>query len=97
MNFLDTFLKLPIAEQIKVMNRLKAWTKNRDEMFMQRGADIFKEHTTSIKKESGWTDGKTMKKKFSIPMDVYMANFKYWDEIIKTKQFSKHPEWVVGK
>lgn len=79
-----------------MVRKLKQFAKNRDEMFMQRGADIFKEHTKSIKKEDGWSAGRTMKKKFSIPMEVYMANPNYWDEIISTKQFKKHPEWLVG-
>jgi dTDP-D-glucose 4,6-dehydratase len=64
---------------------------------MEQGDRIYKEHTKAIKKEDGWTVKRTMKKRFSIPMDVYMANSPYWDEIIKTKQFKKHPEWVVGK
>jgi len=97
MNFLDSFSLLPIDQQINIIKKLKAWTRNRDKLLMEQGDKIYKEHTKSIKKEDGWTVKRTMKKRFSIPMDVYMANSPYWDEIIKTKQFKKHPEWVVGK
>lgn len=38
----------------------------------------------------------TMRKRFSIPLEVYMADHQYWDNIIKNKQFHKHPEWQVG-
>lgn len=92
----DAFLKLPIEEQAKIIKQLKHWAKNRDDVLMNNGAKIFKEHTKSISKEDGWSKGKTMKKIYSIPMEVYMANPSYWDEVIKSKQFKKHPEWKVG-
>lgn len=92
----DVFFKLPLEEQARIIKQLKAWTKNRDTLMMNQGADLYKEHSHVISKEDGWTDGKTMKKVFSIPMEVYMANPKYWDGIIHDKQFKKHPEWRVG-
>jgi predicted nucleotidyltransferase len=93
----DQFFKLPIEEQAKIIQKLKQWKKNRDTFLMEQGGKIYKEHTKNIKKEDGWSEGKTMKKKFSIPMEVYMADSQYWDRIIKEKQFKKHPEWMVGK
>lgn len=92
----DIFFKLPIEQQAKIIKQLKQWNKNRDKFFEEQGKTIFKEHIKQIKKEDGWSTGRTMKKCFSIPMEVYMSNPTYWDEIIKTKQFKKHPEWRVG-
>ena len=89
----DQFFKLPIEEQAKV---IKQWKKNRETFYMEQGKELFKEHTNQIKKDDGWSAGRTMKKRFSIPMEVYMSNIKYWDEIIAKKQFNKHPEWLVG-
>jgi len=92
----DQFFKLPLQEQAKIIKTLKQYVKNRDKMLMEQGKELYKDYTKSLKKEGGWTKDKTMKKVFSIPMEVYMANPTYWQEIIDSKQFNKHPEWKVG-
>ncbi|MFB6076333.1 MAG: hypothetical protein ABEK17_04280 [Candidatus Aenigmatarchaeota archaeon] len=33
---------------------------------------------------------------YRVPIEVYMSDPSYWDDIIKNKKFDKHPEWKVG-
>jgi len=99
MALLDDLLKQDPAVLADTVRKIKVWKKNRDEFYNDRDAVINDniDFIKGLKAQSGMSAGKTLNKVFSIPLDVYMSNQHYWDEIIATKQFKKHPEWMVGK
>lgn len=76
-------------EAMKVLDKIKENNKKRNAWIMG--------NTTKFGKraQGTWTKNKTMRKVFSIPQEVYMANQPYWDEIIRTKQWKKHPEFMT--
>lgn len=47
------------------------------------------------KLKQGWSDKKDMKLVYEIPADVYFSDPEYWDSIIRSGNFSRHPEWIV--
>ena len=85
-----SFLKdASVKEVIDTLDEIKKRNIDRNKQIM--------ENTTKFGKRvgGGWNKSKTMKHVFSIPEVVYMANRPYWDEIIKTKQWKKHPEFMT--
>jgi len=93
---LDTLLKLPPDQLKRVIANIKEYKKN-TEAFNAK-PELYKEHSKDLKKEDGWTKDRTMKKTFSVPMNVYMSNPEYWDKVCKSRKLQKdHPEWQVGK
>jgi hypothetical protein len=60
----------------------------------KREAEIHYLHTRGFtKKENGQFD---MKHIAMIPQVVYNQNVEYWSDIISTRQFHKHPEFLVS-
>ncbi len=86
------------VKMAKALKRFKELKKARREFYANKKQNIksFKGHIDKIKGEGGISKEKTMQKVFSIPLEVYMSDQDYWDEIIKTKDFKKHPEWMTG-
>ena len=78
----------------KTVKKLKQWIKNRDEMH-QHTKQEYKDLIKSNQIEADNSKNKTMKKIFSVPVDIYMGNPEYWDDIIKNRKFDKHPEWKI--
>lgn len=99
MSILDELLRQDPKLLADTISKLKKWRKNRDDFYNDREAVIKsnEDFIKGLKAENGMSSGKTLNKVFSLPLDVYMSNQTYWDEIIATKNFKKHPEWCVGK
>jgi hypothetical protein len=95
MTIIENLLSKPPEEIAKIIKQLKQWIKNRNEMNSNFDAAKHEEFIRQNKAGGAWTKEKTMKKKYSIPMEVYLSNPQYWDEIIATKKFNKHPEWLI--
>lgn len=76
---------------------LKEKFRKRDEKIKREGTQIpqAKQNIKNDKAQGGWTQERSMKKVFSIPIDVYYANPEYWRDVIKNKKFSKHPEYHI--
>ncbi len=98
MGLLDEMLKLPPEKLKPIIDRLKQLQKNKEDFYKKYDKKQFGDFSKSIKKEDGWTDNKSMKKVFSVPLEVYMSNPEYWDKVCRDKKLQKnHPEWKVGK
>jgi dTDP-D-glucose 4,6-dehydratase len=97
MSLISLILQMPPQELRKTVDKLKKMVKERDNLYRAKGKEIFSEHTKQLKKETGWSKDRTMKKVFSLPLEVYLSNQNYWDDIINQKQFNKHPEWQTAK
>ncbi len=95
MSAITDILNMPVNELKPLLSKLKKWVKARDDYYNHYNTFDYADFSKQLKTENPWTKGKTMKKVFSIPMDVYVHNPKYWDGIIKNKQFNKHPEWMT--
>lgn len=95
MSAITEILKMPVNELKPLLNKLKKWTNARDDYYRNYNPFDYSDFTRELKTGEKWSKGKTMKKVFSIPMDIYVSNPKYWDGIIKNKEFSKHPEWMT--
>jgi hypothetical protein len=91
-NYIRTMPENKVAE---LYLRVKKMIDDRDKFYSKYRQDIYGNFVKKNQQGNSWTKGRTMKKIYSVPMDVYMSNPPYWDEIIKTKQFSKHPEWII--
>lgn len=103
-NELD-FLKT-VAYAKKVINYKRELVKTNPKKFMekyltQEERDVFKARMTRLRNEyyntKGMSKDKTRKHIFDIPEKVYYANEKYWNEIIQTRDYSRHPEFCVAK
>jgi len=83
----------------KTLKILKEKIRKRDEKIKREGTQIpqAKQNIKNDKAQGGWTQDRSMKKVFSIPVDVYYANPKYWRDVIKNKKFYKHPEYYIKK
>jgi hypothetical protein len=94
---IDELLKKDPAIVARTVKQLKQWAANRNKMMSQYNPKLHANFVKSIKDtdNKGWTKEKTMKLAYRIPLAVYMGDPVYWDEIIRTKKFNKHPEWKV--
>jgi ribosomal protein S17 len=91
-------LQLPPEKLKPIVDRLKQLVKNRDNFYRSYNEKEHGQFSKNLKSEDGWTKERTMKKTFSVPLEVYMSNPKYWDEVCRSKKLQKnHPEWQVGK
>ena len=98
MSTLKNLLNQPVEKIAPVLKQLKKYKKNREEFYKKYKPNVHGEFSKNLKKEDGWTKERTMKKTFSVPLEVYMSNPKYWDEVCRNPKLQKnHPEWQVGK
>lgn len=86
---------MPEDKVAQLYLRVKNMIKDREKFYSKYRQDVHGSFVKKNQRTNAWTKGRTMKKIYSVPLDVYMSNPVYWDEIIKTKQFSKHPEWII--
>ncbi len=103
-NELD-FLKT-IAYAKKVIDYKRWLVKTNPKKFMEKyltkeERDVFKARMTRLRNEyyqtKGMSKDKTTKHIFDIPEKVYYAYPEYWNEIIATRDYSRHPEFCVAR
>lgn len=95
MHFLEQILKQKPEETKALVKKLKTMIVNRNKMVSQYSKK-WEDFARKNKNRKRRTKGESMSLEYSIPIEVYMADHEYWDDIIKNKKFDKHPEWKVG-
>lgn len=55
------------------------------------------ETNEEIWKTKGMSKGKTLKFTYAVPQPVYDADPDYWQEIMLTRDFTRHPEFIISK
>jgi phosphopantetheinyl transferase (holo-ACP synthase) len=90
----------------KIIDHKKWLSKNNPQKFMekymtQEERETWKKRMTELRNEyyrtKGMSKDKTMKHIFDIPEKVYYANIEYWDEIITSRDYARHPYFMVAK
>jgi len=98
MSTIDELLKQDPKQLAAFIAKMKKWKKNREEYYKNKD-QVIADNVDFIKKIKTGNNlvskASNMRCVFRIPLDVYMSNSIYWDEIIKTKNFNKHPEWMT--
>jgi len=79
----------------RTVKKLKQWKKNRETLYNNYDVRDYNATRKLSQLEADNSTNKSMKKVYSVPMDIYMNNPEYWDDIIKNRKFDKHPEWKI--
>lgn len=91
----EKLLKNPDGN-VDIIQHMKKLIKARKKFYEKYQPSEHGLFSARLKKEDGWSKDRTIRKIFEIPSEVYYANKEYWDEVIRTKDYKKHPEWMVG-